>query len=298
MIPTDIYSSRPNFFFRQYFCLIDRIQQHPDQEEYQEKHHILPCSIFKESIPEARQLVSVNYKHHLILHYLIWRGYQELYGDENYETVKMAYAMLFMSGACRVAFSEREYQPCSLEKAASIENSVARKDIQALFKKAMARHRRVTTPETCEKISKGRRGCRISEEARKRLSIARTGAGNSMYGKHHTEAAKALMRGPKSEEAKKKQSEAMKGRASQSRGRIKITDGRNVRYVEKTEEVPSGWSRGTPPRLQLKNTGSRGKMWIHTVDNTKEALVNEAPIPVDWARGRIPGKGGYRGKRA
>ena len=54
--------------------------------------------------------------------------------------------------------------------------------------------------ETKKKISDAHRGKRMSEEAKQRMSLSRTGEGNGMFGRHHTE------------DARKKMSAARKGK--------------------------------------------------------------------------------------
>jgi len=79
----------PNFFIRQYFALIDRIISIPEMATYQESHHIFPSSLF----PGSTDTVSVSYKHHVILHYLLWRGLSVGLGSSDKRTVKMRAAL-------------------------------------------------------------------------------------------------------------------------------------------------------------------------------------------------------------
>lgn len=83
-----------NFFFDQYKWLLSRERSRPEEckQLYTEKHHVYPKSVFG----ETAEMVNVGYKHHVILHYLLYRGFQVAYGNKHEATRKMHNALICM----------------------------------------------------------------------------------------------------------------------------------------------------------------------------------------------------------
>ena len=74
----------------------------------------------------------------------------------------------------------------------------------------------------------------FSDERNRKMSEAKKGEKNGMYGKHH------------SEEAKKKMSEAQKGKTSPNKGKHYkwITNGIESRHIAENITIPDGFRRG------------------------------------------------------
>lgn len=110
-----------NFFISHYFALIDRITSVPETATYQESHHIFPSSLF----PGSTETISVSYKHHVILHYLLWRGLSVGFGSSDKRTVKMRAALhamkVFKSSYQGKRMIDREHFRELAEKADSYE---------------------------------------------------------------------------------------------------------------------------------------------------------------------------------
>ncbi len=248
-----------NFFTRQYFFLIDRITLIPDASLYLEKHHVYPKSIFGPN----NNVIPVSYKHHLILHYLLYRGYLLAYGLKDSRTKKMACAVGCMSD------TRFDYHMKSSKLTAAV-----RATIRQLYTKA----------------AEG-----IPWKEIRDLN----GKNNGMFGKKHSEEALAKMRltQVKSPERRLKQSLSMRGRQSLSKGRVGITNGHLQRYIPSNQDIPSGWYRGRPRHIVIKDMGSSGKTWVTNGVQEKYIAVGEC-IPEGFIKGRLPGRGGYNGRRA
>lgn len=76
---------------------------------------------------------------------------------------------------------------------------------------------------------------------------------------------------------------------SGSKGRIKISDGTNEKYVMSSEDVPEGWYIGRAESVRksmLNNKGQTGRMVIN--NGIDEKFLNKgAAIPSGWKVGRI-----------
>ena len=60
-----------NYFFRQYVALIERCKASSTPEGYAEQHHVFPKAIYGDN----SDIVRVTYRQHVVLHYLLWRGF-------------------------------------------------------------------------------------------------------------------------------------------------------------------------------------------------------------------------------
>ncbi len=90
----NIESSFPNnFFFQRYISLIKTLIENVEVEGYVEKHHIFPTAVFGK---KSNETVTVSYHHHIILHYLLYRGFSV--AKEKAAEASMAYATRRMLG--------------------------------------------------------------------------------------------------------------------------------------------------------------------------------------------------------
>lgn len=95
-----------NFFFNHYFKLVMRLEC-ITPSSYAENHHIYPRAIFGESGATVR----VSYRHHIVLHYLFWRGCQVAYGNDHLYTEKAkraVYSMKIRIGSHRQKLDQLE----------------------------------------------------------------------------------------------------------------------------------------------------------------------------------------------
>ncbi len=110
-----------HFFFRKYLELVAKLKDSESFDEPTNLHHIYPVSIFGEN----EITIKVTIRHHIILHYLLYRGYQEAIGPDHASSQKMSNAMRGMSG---LLF--RVEDKCSKEK---------RDELQLLIERARSR---------------------------------------------------------------------------------------------------------------------------------------------------------------
>ena len=80
-------------YLKWYFDLIEKRKNDPPNEFY-EKHHILPKSIFPEFENDIENLVSLSYREHFIAHILLYKHYKYL--NKDYEKTKMAFPLTLM----------------------------------------------------------------------------------------------------------------------------------------------------------------------------------------------------------
>lgn len=88
----------------------------------------------------------------------------------------------------------------------------------------------------------GKNGWTPCEESRKKISEALKGENNPMYGKHHSEESKKKMSEPKSEEHKRKISEALKDRQLSEEHKKKLSETRIEKGCAKGKNNPSAKS--------------------------------------------------------
>lgn len=85
--------------------------------------------------------------------------------------------------------------------------------------------------ETKQKLRDARKlQAPLTEEARQKMSEIRSGKGNGMYGKKHSEETKLKMSIPKTTEQKQKLSEAHKGKIHSDEHKQKISNGGKARW--------------------------------------------------------------------
>lgn len=178
-----------NFFFRQYLFLANRLQNNPDSDDYQERHHVFPVSIFGKN----KTIIRMNYKHHIIMHYLLWRGYQTEFGNYDNRTISASRAVFSMFSFK----SDKRTMKVAFRKIAED----ATIGMKMLFSEEHRKHisDSLKGRPLSEKWIGARMGHEVSPETRKKISEANMGRISPMEGKHH------------SEETKKKISEKKKG---------------------------------------------------------------------------------------
>ena len=176
-------------------------------DEYHERHHIVPRCVG--GTDNEDNLIDLFAKEHFIAHKLL--------ALENPDNKKLVYAWTMMSWIKNDSQDRYEVTPEEYEE--------ARKRLSELGKSRKGIKRGPFSEEHKRKISESNKGKVVSKETRKKLSDAHknpseetrrkirenrrdmSGKNHPMYGKHHTE------------EAKKKMSEACKGRVSPMKGK-------------------------------------------------------------------------------
>ena len=162
---------------KHYDLLIEKANKRTNLEGYIEKHHIVPKCMGGTNTSE--NLVKLTAREHYVSHVLLHKTYPK--------NNKLAYAILCMFFGKRKKYlllSSRDY-----EKA------------RVLYSKAMSGKGNPCFGRTGDKHpmygkfgkDHPRTGHKNSAEVRKKHSVAMSGEGNSMYGKHHSPKAKNLI---------------------------------------------------------------------------------------------------------
>ena len=79
-------------YLKVYCNLIRKAENRIPPEDYTEKHHIFPKSIFGNN----NRIIVLTAREHYISHLLLWKGYKKRYGEKNQKTIKMFYALWYM----------------------------------------------------------------------------------------------------------------------------------------------------------------------------------------------------------
>ena len=199
-------------YLKVYNDLIEKRKINPPEKDF-EKHHIKPKSLFPELAKDQNNLVKLTYREHYLAHHLLYRYYKSI-GDKN-ATSKMACAWFMVS-----------YRENGL-KVSSYQYEKAKKAISTVKKglKLSEEHKQKIS-EAIKGKNNGFYGKHHSEESKKKMSLNHedfSGKNNPFYGKLHSEETKRKMSEAKigekhpfygkhfSEEHKQKISEAMKG---------------------------------------------------------------------------------------
>lgn len=189
------------------------------KDQYGEKHHIKPKSIYPELVKDKDNIVILSAQEHFLAHYHLWKAYKDELHDK-VNTKKMCYAFHRMK--------KQLFKSDDMESMAKLYEE-CRKEFSKL--RSNMRKGKSLSPETKKKLSqlnKGKNnamyGHSVTEfmtperENKWRQSLANrnlSGKNNGMYGRHHTEESRKKMSEKKkgikhSDEHKKKQSEAIK----------------------------------------------------------------------------------------
>ena len=145
-----------NYFITEYFKLIYRSKTY-EKDVYTEKHHIYPKSIFGKN----NLITKVSYKHHVLLHYLLWRGYQIEFGNEDSRTKSLKYAshtMLYFDEnkgshfRCRTDLLKRNMSQVKKDWW----NNLSEEDYISIKKKFSDGQRNMTPEKLENRITKGR----------------------------------------------------------------------------------------------------------------------------------------------
>jgi hypothetical protein len=180
-------------YIKHYCNLIRKAENRVPPEEYTEKHHTFPKSIFGNN----NRIVILTGREHYIAHALLEKIYIKRYGLNDKKTIKMIHAHTLMK-------SKGKYYNSYLYNSAVIRKSEVLKGKPPY----------VMTEKTRMKMAESQRGKPRSEEFKRKQSERMKGKNNPNYGK------------PRSEEFKRKQSERMKGKKHTKETRQKWSEQR------------------------------------------------------------------------
>lgn len=187
-------------YLKIYCNLIRKAENRTPPEDYTEKHHIFPKSIFGDN----NRVVILSGREHYIAHALLEKICIKRYGLNHWKTYKMNLAFICMRG------NNREYDNSYLYESAKVRRSKIKsgKSLSAETKKKLSEsgkgrlptsgfNGKMHTEETKNKMSAAHKGKKLSEETRKKLSESMKGKNKGkkpFYGKKHSEETKRKMR--------------------------------------------------------------------------------------------------------
>lgn len=207
-------------YTRVYHNIIANAKSRILEEEYIEKHHIIPKSLGGSNSED--NLVALTAREHFICHWLLTKM---VLGEAKQ---KMVLALSFMQGRNK---SQTKYT----NKITARVYARIRQEVANICK--ANNQKRVVTEETKQKISDSLKGKARSNETKQKISTAHLGKTRSTehrksistakIGTKRSEETKQNMRKkhkPLSEETKRKMSESKKGRVPWNKGLTKETD--------------------------------------------------------------------------
>jgi len=203
-----------------YVRLMRKAQTRQIKLNVYEKHHVFPKSIYGKN----NYVVELTPREHYIAHALLYKALAKRYGPNDYRSIKMTRAFLYMhvKSSCHY---ERHINSKLYERLRTIFSESIRGERHPMFGRSLSIEARrkisifhtgkITSEETRRKMSKSALGKTHSERARRKVSEANTG------------------RVP-SEQTRRKLSEIAKGRTW-------YTDGKESAFCF---ECPEGYYKG------------------------------------------------------
>jgi len=205
----NIYYPIQNKYYQWYQNLIIKAKNRVlDNTIYQEKHHIIPKSFGGNDLPS--NLVSLTLREHYIAHLLLSKMYV---GEAKRKMMHALWRMLLrkkIRGSRRFEMYRQQYIETTL-KTKGIKKTITQKvldknerlkvemsgignpmygkkqtdDAKLLISKKLSEY--YNNPENRKKQALTRTGSKHSESVKEEMSKKRSGAGNSMFGKKHSE---------------------------------------------------------------------------------------------------------------
>ena len=197
----EMFPNKSNEYYIKYIELIDYAKSEEyELQEYYEKHHIVPRSFYEKkhmSIDNSDDnLVALNLQDHFMAHWYITKCCVQKMKRS------MEYAVVLMSNMVNCKTNRED-------------TAIAKAVAFALSK--VDKMKIPMSEKTRRKISEAQIGIIFTEEQKKKLSEAKTGENNPMFGKHLSEDTKRKISESKTgiiftEEHRKKMSQANKGK--------------------------------------------------------------------------------------
>jgi hypothetical protein len=198
-------------YLKVYCNLIRKAENRTPPEEYTEKHHTFPKSIFGKN----NRIVILTLREHYIAHCLLVKAFVKRYGVDNTNTKKMINALWCMS-------NKNKYSNSHIYES-------LRKQVVKLY---TGKNNPAKRPEIREKISKANTGRVHTEETRNNMSKAKKGKrGTPKSEETREKIRKALTGRTVSEDVRKKLSEINKGKKLSPEIKNKISQSNKGRIV-------------------------------------------------------------------
>ena len=157
--PTEQSRKQSHKYFRWYRSLVRKALVREEPNEYTEKHHIFPKSIFGPNKflliwTPNKLLVVLTLREHFVAHKLLSKIYTLRYGPDHIATRKMNYALGYMRTRKEIKNNSRRYEECR----------------KAFYQARLgSKH----SPESKRRMSEAGIGRKFSDETRRRISEAK-----------------------------------------------------------------------------------------------------------------------------
>ncbi len=279
-------------YLKQYCNLIRKAEKRTPPDEYTEKHHTFPVSIYGKN----KRIVVLSGREHYIAHALLEKICIKRYGLGHWKTYKMSSAHALMKDGKRY-YNSFLYE-CARKRWSKIHSqklkgntpwNKGKKGVQVTWNKgvktgAFAKR----TDEWNRKIAESNKGRKLSEETKRKISEFNKGKESKLKGRKLSEETKRKIsefnKGRKlSEETKRKISESNKGRTiSEEHKRklyeMKIGKPRTKETKDKISQKLKGRKISEEIKAKLK-----GRYWWN--DGQNEKMSVECPGN-GWIKGR------------
>ena len=187
----------------EYNKIISFRKSHPlPEDQYGEKHHIKPKSIYPELVDDKDNIVRLSAQEHFLAHYHLWLAYRDELKEKSYAR-KMCYALyrmkqqlmkcddvetmakLYEEVRTNMDFATNKGKKFSDEHKRKIgESHKGAKNWNSSHKGTMSpSYGRVRSEEEKRKNRIAHLGKKHTEESKSKISVATSGKNNPMYGK-------------------------------------------------------------------------------------------------------------------
>lgn len=197
---------KSNHHLERYIKLVNYVLEHQLEHQnasgYTENHHILPKSMSGSNKPE--NIIKFTARQHFLAHWMLWKAYQNKTAtrafwlmrhtmnrvqNRNKKLSSVVYEKLRIEHSYRM--SSKNHPLFGKKFSNATKNKMSQNHADFTGKNnPMYGKKRVHSETTKAKISCGNKGKLVTDETRKRMSIATSGTKNPNYGRHHSEETK------------------------------------------------------------------------------------------------------------
>ena len=238
------------------------------KEIYCEGHHIIPVSFDKSLEKEEKNIINLTAREHYICHKLLQKIALEKYGKNSHEYMAMTYCLFRMSNNVIYGINSKDYEKYRKNYSDYLKENKSGKNSPNYGKRGILSHSygKPRSEETKRKLSKAHKGKKLSEETKKKMSDNRQKYGVWNKGKKM------------SDDVKKQMSERMVGRFSGEKHPF-YGKPRSEETKRKLSEAHKGkkLSEETKKKMSLNNVGEKnhafGKKWLYNKDTDEQVYV-------------------------